>query len=642
MGLIIPLIILSFCITNIQSQDEWTIKDATSVICLSNEEKLNQYIISANKYNLMLRRNNVKGGYLNQIFPFENKFEDLNINAVIGRFELELILVFYEKYMQVINENNLISQKFEVEPGYFRNTLKNMNTSFVYISTDYNIVKIDVEVKGENAYEIKKESRKIFDGSLVINSISCDVSKDDIFYICSYFNGGKLEISLFSVDLSLLDKKSYATGVSNPNNFFNKIIFLKDNYKFISINAENNLEIRLRYLEIKDNAINVIKLHKEKGKEVEYLDIKGTLSNSSYLYNDLVSLDNDEIFKVYMNSKSFILTKIQFYDNNILTVKTKRYDNMVDKASNVHLTKRSNGMVFDFNNGNNYQFLQIGHVQSISTNYITTNDNFQITQYKIESILKTKLIAEIESIPENFALLSSQEYSFLSKGSIIYPENDIYQLSSYKKNDIMDLLYFQTKLIYEFPSDGQIEIFPSDETTYPPETKIISLGNQGNITFRITSCSKNYYPIENEDICTILRPEGYYFDNDQKIFKKCHNNCAECLIYSNDDSNMQCLKCKSGFMYNPNTFNCFSLDSVTPKTISIELINNEFFWVFLVIIILAIIIAVFIIWQNTFFKKCKKKGLYLEIGLDEEKNELKEIENKDNDLGSSNSKKGIN
>ena len=137
--------------------------------------------------------------------------------------------------------------------------------------------------------------------------------------------------------------KAAKVVINNPTDYFNKIIFLKDNYRMISINLENSYDIRLRHLEIKDNKINIIKIHKKKNEEVEYIDIAGTQLDGYYTNNDIISLDNDEIFQVYMKNNKTWLSKFQFYDNDkILTVKTEILEGLVKEANNIHLTKRNN------------------------------------------------------------------------------------------------------------------------------------------------------------------------------------------------------------------------------------------------------------------------------------------------------------
>ena len=641
---LILLLIFSFLFGNIISNNEWVIQNAKSVICLSNQTGLNFYTISSNDTNLMIRSEDAYGSESFNYYDFEkNNFDNLYIGCMFGGFYSENIIIFYQKYLQILDDKKIISKRYEIEPGFFRTTLKNISSSFVYISTNYKIVKINIENK-DNTYEIKSESKIIFDDSSKIKRISCDISKDGEFYICSYFNDKNYEISLFSKELSKLDTKSYSSGINAPENYFNKIIFLKDNYKMISINSENIYEVRLRHLEIKDNKINIIKIYKEKNKEVEYLDINGTQLDGSYLNNDIISLDNDEIFKIYMKNEKTWLSKFQFYDDDkILTVKTEILEGLVKEGNNTHLSKRNNGIVIDFFNESKIDFLQIGHVKTSAKN-ITNKNNFKITNYEVQSILKTEIIAEIEYISYDFSLLNIQENYILKRGSDIYPEDDIFQIMKYKTNTNQDI-YFQTRLIYEFPSKKDFQIFPSDETNYPEETKIISLGNKGLISFNITSCENNFYYVEDSNICTSFRPEGYYFDNEKNMFIKCHSNCAKCLNYSNNDNNMQCLECKSGFFYNEKTFNCAPLHNYTPKTINIELVNNGFFWVFLVIFIIAIILGILIIFQDKIFRKCLRVNQINIEGLEEEKKLLSEMGDKsdeiEKDISDNNSKNNI-
>ena len=257
---LILLLIFSFLFRNIISNNEWVIQNAKSVICLSNQTGLNFYTISSNDTNLMIRSEDAYGSESFNYYDFEkNNFDDYYIGCMFGGTYSENILIFYEKYLQILDDKKIISKRYEIEPGFFRTTLKNISSSFVYISTDYKIVKINIENK-DNTYEIKSESKIIFDDSSKIKRISCDISKDGEFYICSYFNDKNYEITLFSKELSKLDTKSYNSGINDPENYFNKIIFLKDNYKMISINSENIYEVRFRHLEIKDKKINVIKI----------------------------------------------------------------------------------------------------------------------------------------------------------------------------------------------------------------------------------------------------------------------------------------------------------------------------------------------------------------------------------------------
>ena len=544
------LIFFYLLLDNVISDNNWIIENAKSVILVSNETKMDLFIISVNESNLMIKREDAYGRIEQNIYDFNNDFDDLTINAILYGNYSEKLILFYDKYFQIYNDQKLINKKYEIPSGFFRTTLKVMQSFILFISSDFKLVQIKIEEKDNNDFIITKESKSVFADSLNINSIFCDVSKDGKYYICSYFSSENIELALFSEKLTLISTKKLNTGVTNAKNHFNKILFLKDNYKIVAINAENNDDIRLHYLEIQKNKINLIKLNKEKNKEDEYIDIKETQLDNSYLYNDIVILENDEIFKFFMKDDIFLMSKIQFYkDNKLLTIRTKNYPNYINKASNIHLLRKNNGIIIYFNNGTHFQFLRIGHINTNINNFINNND-FKISNYEIQSILQTKQFVEVESIPENFSFIKAIENTFIVKGSIIYPEEDAIKIISYITNNRFENLYLQTKLIYEFPSDSTIQIFPTNEIDYPPETKIISLGNKGYLSFKIDSCNNGHYYINNTEICTSIRPTGYYFDNNKNVFAQCHNNCAECLTFSDDDSNMKCLQCKSGYIRN--------------------------------------------------------------------------------------------
>ena len=150
MSLIIQLI-FTFLFTNIISNNEWVIQNAKSVICLSNQTGLNFYTISSNDTNLMIRSENAYGSESFNYYDFEkNNFDDYYIGCMFGGTYSENILIFYEKYLQILDDKKIISKRYEIEPGFFRTTLKNISSSFVYISTDYKLMKINPLLKYKN------------------------------------------------------------------------------------------------------------------------------------------------------------------------------------------------------------------------------------------------------------------------------------------------------------------------------------------------------------------------------------------------------------------------------------------------------------------------------------------------------------
>lgn len=613
------LLFILLLIGDVITQNDWALKDATSVVCVPYNLKLDFFVLSANKNTIKIRKEDSFGTETISTYYFNSKFEDLNVNMYLERENSTYtFFIFYDNHLQIINENYKINDKYPIKPGYFRNTLKKLNNNFFYIATDLSLVKLNLE-KISNNYRVSYTTKTIFNNNLAINSISCDSSKDKKYYICSYFVNEDIGISLFSNDTSLLIEKKFKAGIKEPKNYFNKIFFLKDNYKIISINSQNNNEIRFRHLEIIEDDLKIIQLYEKQKQKVDYLDIKGTQADSSYLYNDIVSLDNDEMIKVYMKNNELWISKIQFYyDKYMLTIKTKKYYDSNYKANIIHLTRRNNGIVIDYANGNNINFIQIGHVKT-STKQVS-DEYFSIDNFEIDSLFKTKVIVEIESIPDNFTFLRTFENTIVDMDKMVYPEDERFQIVRYRTTKEFESLKFQTKLLYEFPPDSEFQMFPIDETETSPETKILSSGNEGLIYFKLISCFNNYYKIENSDICTLIRPEGYYLNHYTNVYSKCYENCAECITFSNDHKNMQCLKCKDGHYYEEEIYNCIKFETVLPQNVNIELASNDFFWVFLAIILIGAILAFFIILYDKIC--CVKKSDEEIIGEITEKMEL--------------------
>ena len=76
-----------------------------------------------------------------------------------------------------------------------------------------------------------------------------------------------------------------------------------------------------------------------------------------------------------------------------------------------------------------------------------------------------------------------------------------------------------------------------------------------------TKCNDNYYPMENDPSnlgeyfnCYNETPNGYYFDKNELLYKKCYYACETCEIKGNDEFHY-CLKCNIEFNFEINTSN---------------------------------------------------------------------------------------
>ena len=81
-----------------------------------------------------------------------------------------------------------------------------------------------------------------------------------------------------------------------------------------------------------------------------------------------------------------------------------------------------------------------------------------------------------------------------------------------------------------------------------------------------TKCGNDSYPIENDNSNNgeyhkcYKEPKGYYFDEENMLYKKCYESCETCEKKGNK-INHNCLKCNIAFSYflsnNNNFFNCY-------------------------------------------------------------------------------------
>ena len=107
-------------------------------------------------------------------------------------------------------------------------------------------------------------------------------------------------------------------------------------------------------------------------------------------------------------------------------------------------------------------------------------------------------------------------------------------------------------------------------------------------------CKENYYFLENSNSNNCYNktnyPKGYYFNEEQKIFKACHRNCETCTKGPISDKKMNCDTCKYNFLYDSETKNCNKEES------------HIFLWIFtpiiVILLIAGILVVIFIIYKK--------------------------------------------
>ena len=616
------------------------------IVPLVNETNQNLIFITGNYtstyiYWLFYKYNDYLEGIKNYIRG-DHEYRFKNIDIILGGDKLEYYLAY--QYVEAHNWHRIFLVQSEDKStcidmnNSFIGTLKNLNSHYYLISKKNEIIRIKITFNFtlEN-YIINLKSEPFYEKEQKLYSVSCDICKNNDCYICSYFiNEKNYGISSYSNDFKLFYKKQYDSGTTNQDNYFNKIVYFKDNIKFISFNTIDKDTIRLRYFESNKNSL-INKLNIKNVKN-DYIDIKNTQINPYHDSNDIVVLGSDKIIKAFCDENKIIISIIQFYnkDDSILTVKTFNTDLSVKNPKLViWKNKIVLSLIFQETTGNvNYnssRFFIFGNPtlkdkkNSINKN-IYNNNNIKINIFTIEDDLifsNVYAFCKILSIPKDFIFTELIDKNEIANGKIIQAQNNEIIFKQYKKNTSM-ILSLQAIMFGDF-KNNTFEIFPSNAAA-PDEDKIIQEGIKIDLNINISTCNNGFYEIEYDydGLCTNTRPEGYYLDEKNNIFKKCNKKCSECFSGSDDDSNMMCLKCIKGYTYDPKTFNCIAKSNEKNRiNIKMEPEKNMYFWFFIAIIFISLLIIIF----NIILPWCRKKAI--DDHKEKKRNDSKELKQMD-------------
>ena len=88
-----------------------------------------------------------------------------------------------------------------------------------------------------------------------------------------------------------------------------------------------------------------------------------------------------------------------------------------------------------------------------------------------------------------------------------------------------------------------------------------------NETFhQCTKCKDDFYKIENTTNCMTINQmkdnNSYYFDRKEQIFRLCYHSCSECDNFEPNETSHQCSKCKDDFYFIENTKNCMNINQM--------------------------------------------------------------------------------
>ena len=144
--------------------------------------------------------------------------------------------------------------------------------------------------------------------------------------------------------------------------------------------------------------------------------------------------------------------------------------------------------------------------------------------------------------------LKSLNYMFNSSNSLIY-----LNLNSFKINndlsglDIQSIFNFNKSKTKICIKDSYTQQMLLENNNLTSDCSNICFNNNSKVDLNLDKCicSENTYLAEdNLNICYDINPEGYYFDIDESIYKKCFHSCKYCNASGNEENN-NCIECIS-------------------------------------------------------------------------------------------------
>ena len=539
---------------------------------ITGEDKKNEEKNVYKRYILKYDENsgNVVKYFYNSIYPFKNPE---SILAGYAGYNSTFLLETTENSIAIYNDTYLEEESFNRFSS--RRTLKNNEGEYYYAYTkddDKNnliIAKLELVIQtriNKNPfYNIIKTSEPLstING---LEMISCDFTNDYQYILCAYISQDKsFTISVHNKYLKLIQRSKKEVCENFDTSYFIKIIYFKDNSKFITMNSESDYITRLRYFRYNDrNFIN--QLYPLLDNNAQYLDIDET-QQTGYNYNmDAIAVDSDKIIKVFASNDQIIITVFQFYEHEtLLFIKIytmKGYDySGYNYLLNPRISMFRESMVLClstyYNNDHRAGYFFINYPISNDFNLASNN-----TIIKIKDLISME--NNLFSLDLKFKVLNvPKDFIFINLNKTEIKENDILEL-----NDELVLRQYRIKegpykLEYEGIAIGNdlqyssSKVYPSYRDI-PATSEIIIEGKKSNIIINLDDCLEGYYHLDKDyNICTNIKPKGYYIDEENKTYKECESPCEECSGPKINKDYMNCITCIKGYNITDDTKSCY-------------------------------------------------------------------------------------
>ena len=255
--------------------------------------------------------------------------------------------------------------------------------------------------------------------------------------------------------------------------------------------------------------------------------------------------------------------------------------------------------IFSYINSTDSSLINLGSGTILKLSDYINKDNLENNVFGVDfygvKILKLPSTSEI-----GFYFFSNLKQNLIYENEILSPEDEIYFIYDYaslkkgedkytiemagivQEKEYNDAISYTIK--HSFYGDSSAQMFYKRKilmgrTSFYNYTipNGITGTNDGScidnckVCYRgiCIKCKDNYNLIEEQNICqNTFNDEGYFYDNNYKRYRKCHQNCKSCLMgpkyYSDaleiEDSN--CDKCIDNYYKIENTNNCINKGNI--------------------------------------------------------------------------------
>ena len=392
--------------------------------------------------------------------------------------------------------------------------------------------------------------------------ISCDSTYDDSHILCAYYDEkNNVSITAYNTNLQIITTKKFEIGNNNDLEDFIKIIYLRSNYNFIVMNIHDSETVAFRYIRYNNNIITN-RLQSLFGLSYFYSKNNFHKHNGE---NDIISVDSDKI--IYLNTnnagKDIHIVIFQFIENDsILTVKKYHMINNNGFANlwqaRINMIKNSFVVTLsgDINNVRKPGYFFINFPNSTDITVTNTNNIKVQNLLSLENPLFTlDLKFKVLIIPNDLIYINTLTNSKIEENEEIEKNAEL-KLIQYRINQGSSILKYEAIARGYDTSYYSCNTIPTNK--FVKDNEVYLEGRHGKITININDCLNGFYHMEDDwNLCTNIKPENYYIDENNKSYRKCKSPCYKCSGDLISDDNMNCISCISNYYMTENNNNCY-------------------------------------------------------------------------------------